>query len=258
MPIHPTAIVDPSAKMAETAYIGPFCVIGADVTIGAGTKLMGHVFVEGRTVIGTDNTFFPYSTVGVAPQDLKYQEEPSETLIGDRNQIREFVSIHRGTRGGGMITRVGDDNLLQAHAHVAHDCQVGSHVMLGHAVTLAGHVTIQDWAWVGAYSGVHQFCRIGRHSMIGGYSVITQDVLPYATTVSARENKIFGANRTGLERRGFASEAIEPLQTAFRFLTRAKLNTSQAVERIREELPVTPEIAELLEFIAASQRGFVK
>jgi UDP-N-acetylglucosamine acyltransferase len=258
MPIHPTAIVDPAAEIADTAEVGPFCVIGANVSVGARTRLMGHVFVEGPMRIGEDNVFFPYSTIGVAPQDLKYAGEPSETVIGDRNQIREFVAIHRGTQGGGMVTRIGSDNLLQAHAHVAHDCEVGSHTMLGHGVTLAGHVAVEDWAWVGAFSGVHQFCRIGRHSMIGGYSVITQDVLPYATTVSARENKIFGANRTGLERRGFGPEIIEPLQNAFRLLTRAQLNTSQAIDRIREELPATAEIEELLAFIASSKRGFVK
>ncbi|HYP09066.1 MAG TPA: acyl-ACP--UDP-N-acetylglucosamine O-acyltransferase [Bryobacteraceae bacterium] len=258
MPIHPTAIVDPGAAIDGSADIGPYCIIGASVTVGAGTRLMSHVVMEGRATVGSDNTFFPFSTVGVAPQDLKYSGEPSETVIGDRNSIREFVAIHRGTRGGGMVTRIGSDNLLQAYSHVAHDCVVGSHVMLGHSVTLAGHVTIQDWAWVGAFSGVHQFCRVGRHSMIGGYSVITQDVLPYATTVSARENKIFGANRTGLERRGFEAQAIESLQKALRLLSGGKLNTSQAVERIRQELPATAELEELLEFIATSQRGFVK
>ena len=258
MPIHPTAIVDPAATIAESAEIGPFCVIGADVSIGAGTKLMGNVFVEGPCAVGEENTFYPYSTVGVAPQDLKYKGERSETHIGDRNRIREFVTIHRGTEGGGMMTRIGSDNLLMAYTHVAHDVQVGDHTVLANGTTLAGHVIVGDWAVIGAFTGVHQFCRVGRHAMIGGYSVITQDVLPFATTVSARENKIFGANRTGLERRGFADNVIEPLQTALRMLSRGQLNTSQAVEKIREELPATAEIEELLEFIASSQRGFVK
>jgi UDP-N-acetylglucosamine acyltransferase len=258
MPIHPTALVDPAATIADSAEVGPFCVIGADVTIGAGTNLMGHVFVEGPCSIGENNTFYPYATVGVAPQDLKYKDERSRTQIGDRNRIREFVTIHRGTEGGGMITRLGSDNLLMAYTHVAHDVQLGDHTVLANGTTLAGHVVIGDWAVIGAFTGVHQFCRVGRHAMIGGYSVITQDVLPFATTVSARENKIFGANRTGLERRGFANETIEPLQTALRLLSRARLNTSQAIERIREELPATPEIEELLQFIASSQRGFVK
>lgn len=258
MPIHPTAIVDSAAQIAENAEIGPFCIIGADVTIGARTRLMANVYAEGPLSIGEDNVFYPYSTVGVAPQDLKYKGERSRTQIGDRNRIREFVTIHRGTEGGGMLTSIGSDNLLMAYTHVAHDVQVGSHTVLANGVTLGGHVIIGDWAVIGAFTGVHQFCRIGRHAMIGGYSVITQDVLPFATTVSARDNKIFGANRTGLERRGFTDDTIEPLQTAFRLLTRASLNTTQAVERIKDELPATEEISELLEFIASSQRGFVK
>jgi UDP-N-acetylglucosamine acyltransferase len=258
MPIHPTAIVDPAAVIADDADIGPFCVINASVTVGARTKLMAHVFVEGSTVIGADNTFYPYSTVGVAPQDLKYTGEASSTRIGDRNRIREFVTIHRGTQGGGMVTEIGSDNLLMAYTHVAHDVRIGDHTVMANGTTLAGHVVIGDWAVIGAFTGVHQFCRVGRHAMIGGYSVITQDVLPFATTVSKRENQIFGANRTGMERRGFSDDSIEPLQTAFRLLTRANLNTSQAIERIRAELPATAEIEELLSFIASSQRGFVK
>jgi UDP-N-acetylglucosamine acyltransferase len=258
MPIHPTAIVDPGAQIAESADIGPFCVISADVRIGPGTRLMANVYVEGITSIGADNVFFPYSTVGVAPQDLKYHGERSETHIGDRNQIREFVTIHRGTEHGGMVTRLGNDNLLQVHAHVAHDVQVGDYAQLSHGATLAGHVIIGDWAVVGAFSGVHQFCRIGRHSFIGGYSVVTQDVLPFSTAVSAREIKVFGANRTGLERRGFATQTIDGLQTAFRLLTRAKLNTTQALERIRAEIPTSPELEEMIVFLLASERGVIK
>jgi len=258
MPVHPAAIVDPRAHIAETADIGPYCIIGADVEIGAGTRLMGHVYIEGPTRIGEGNTFYPYSSVGAAPQDLKYKGERSETSIGNRNRIREFVTIHRGTEGGGMVTRVGDDNLLMAYVHVAHDVQVGSHVVLSNAATLGGHVMVGDWAWVGASTGVHQFCRVGRHAIVGGYSVITQDVLPYSNTVSERESRVFGANRTGLERRGFAAERIEELQKALRLLTRAGLNTSQAVERIQQEIAPSPELAELLAFIAESERGFVK
>jgi len=258
MPVHATAIVDSNAHIAETADIGPCCIIGADVEIGAGTRLMGHVYVEGPTWIGEDNIFFPYASVGVAPQDLKYKGERSETRIGNRNRIREFVTIHRGTEGGGMVTRIGDDNLLMAYVHVAHDVQAGSHVVLSNAATLGGHVTVGDWAWVGASTGVHQFCRVGRHAIVGGYSVITQDVLPYSNTVSERESRVFGANRTGLERRGFAAERIEELQKALRLLTRSGLNTSQAVERIQQEIAPSPELEELLAFIAHSERGFVK
>jgi UDP-N-acetylglucosamine acyltransferase len=258
MPIHPTAIVDPGARIAETANIGPFCVIGADVEIESGTHLMAHVYVEGPISIGIDNTFYPYSTVGVAPQDLKYRGERSETRIGHRNRIREFVTIHRGTEGGGMVTRLGSDNLLMAYTHIAHDVQLGDHTVLANGVTLAGHVLVGDWAVIGAFSGVHQFCRIGRHSMIGGYSVVTQDVLPFSTTVSPREIKVFGANRTGLERRGFSSETIDGLQTAFRLLTRAKLNTTQALERIRAEIPPSAELEEMMAFLTTSERGVIK
>jgi UDP-N-acetylglucosamine acyltransferase len=258
MPIHPTAIVDPSSRIAGGVDIGPFCIIGADVEISAGTRLMANVFVEGPCMIGRDNVFFPYSTVGVAPQDLKYNGEVSATRIGDRNRIREFVTIHRGTEGGGMLTSVGDDNLLMAYVHVAHDVRIGNHTVIANGVTFAGHVVVEDWAVIGAFTGLHQFCRVGTHSMIGGYSVITQDVLPFCTTVSVRENKVFGANATGLQRRGFGMEAIEPVQKALKLLTRSGLNTSQAVERIREEVAATPEITRLLDFIAASERGFVK
>jgi UDP-N-acetylglucosamine acyltransferase len=258
MPVHATALVDPSATVAATAEIGPYCVVGAQVEIAAGTRLMANVYLEGPTWIGEDNIFYPYSTVGVAPQDLKYKGEASETRIGSRNKIREFVTIHRGTVGGGMVTRIGDDNLLMAYVHIAHDTQVGNGTILGHGATLAGHVTIQDYANVGAHSGVHQFCRVGRSAIIGGYSVITQDVLPFSSTVSERENHIFGANKIGLERRGFATELIEQLQTTFRLLTRAGLNTSQAIDRIRAEVPSSPELEELIEFIRSGKRGFVK
>ena len=258
MPIHPTAIVHAKARIAPTADIGPYCIIGEEVEIGRGTRLMANVYAEGPTWIGEDNVFYPYTTVGVASQDLKYKGERAETRIGARNRIREFVTIHRGTEGGGLVTLIGDDNLLMAYVHVAHDVQVGNNTVLSHGATLGGHVLVEDWAIVGAYTGVHQFCRIGRHAFIGGYSVVTQDVLPYSTSVSEREIHVFGANRTGLERRGFASERVETLQKAFRLLSRAGLNTSQAVERIRAEIDSTPELAELLAFIAASERGFVK
>ena len=258
MPVHPTALVDPRAEVAPDAEIGPYCMVSADVRIGARTRMMGHVFSEGPLSIGEDNLFFPYSTVGVAPQDLKYKGERSETRIGNRNRIREFVTIHRGTEGGGMVTEIGDDNLLMAYVHVAHDVRVGGHTVLANAVTLGGHVTVGDWAWIGASTGVHQFCRVGRHAIIGGYSVITQDVMPFSNTVTEREARVFGANRVGLERRGFDAAAIEGLQTAFRLLTRAGLNTTQAVERIRTEIALCPELEELLAFIRESRRGVIK
>src|SRR6266446_5089482 len=258
MPIHPTAIVDPSSTIAVSAEIGPYSIIGADVSIGARTQVKAHVVMEGPLEIGDDNIFFPYSTLGLAPQDLKYHGERSCTRIGHRNKIRECVTIHRGTEGGGMLTCVGDDNLLMVQVHVAHDVHVGSHCVLSHAATVGGHVAIDDWAVVGAGSAIHQFCRIGRHAIIGGYSVITQDVLPFSNTVTEREAKVFGENAIGLKRRGFPAETIDALHKAFRLLSRSKLNTSQAVERIAAEAGPSPEVAELIEFIRASSRGFIK
>jgi UDP-N-acetylglucosamine acyltransferase len=258
MPIHPSALVDPAARIAPDADIGPFCVIGPEVEIGARTRLMGNVFVEGVTSIGEDNVVYPYSTIGLASQDKKYHGERTETRVGNRNTIREFVTIHRGTEGGGGLTSVGDDNWIMSHVHIAHDVHVGSQTILSHGVVIGGHVSIGDWAVLGGGSAVHQFCRIGRHSMIGGYSVVTQDVLPFSMTVSPRENKIFGANAVGLERRGFATGSIESLQKLFRLLTRSGLNTTQAIERIRAEVAPCAELEEVLDFIAKSERGFVK
>ena len=258
MPIHPTAIIDPTAEIDASADIGPFCILGAEVHIGARTRLMANNYLEGPTWVGEDNIFFPYSTAGVASQDLKYKGERAETHIGDRNRVREFVTIHRGTQGGGLVTSIGSDNLLMAYSHIAHDVRIGDHVIMANGVTLAGHVTIGDWADISAFVGVHQFCRIGRHAFVGPHSVVIQDVLPYSTTVGEREIGVFGANRIGLERRGFEKPVIEALQTSFRLLTRAKLNTSQAVERIRSEVPPCAEVDELLEFIRTSERGVVK
>jgi UDP-N-acetylglucosamine acyltransferase len=258
MPIHPTAIIDPQARIAETADIGPYSIVGPDVEIGPGTRLMGHNFVEGPTWIGDDNVFFPFSTVGVASQDLKYRGERAETRIGHRNRIREFVTIHRGTQGGGLVTRIGNDILIMVQSHVAHDCQIGDHVIIGNSVGVAGHVVIEDWVDVSPYSGVHQFCRIGRHAFIGPYSVVKQDVMPYSLTSSKPELAVFGANSIGLERRGFDKSVIESLQTAFRLLTRSQLNTSQAIERIRAEVPHCTEVEQLIDFIRSSERGVIK
>jgi len=258
MPIHPTAIVDPRARVAESAEVGPYCIVGPEVEIGARTRLMANLYLEGPAWIGEDNVFFPYSTVGVASQDLKYRGERAETRIGHRNRIREFVTIHRGTQGGGLVTSLGSDNLIMVQAHVAHDVRIGDHVILGNSVGVAGHVIIEDWVDVSPFSGIHQFCRIGRHAFIGPYSVIKQDVMPYSLTSHKPESSVFGANAIGLERRGFDKATVEALQTAFRLLTRAGLNTSQAVDRIRAEVPALPEIEELIAFIAASGRGIIK
>ncbi|MGC9973089.1 MAG: acyl-ACP--UDP-N-acetylglucosamine O-acyltransferase [Bryobacteraceae bacterium] len=258
MPIHPTAIVDPSARIAASADIGPYSIVGAEVEIGARSRLMAHLYIEGPTSIGEDNIFYPYSTVGVAGQDLKYRGERAETRIGSRNKIREFVTIHRGTEGGGLLTSIGDDNLLMAYAHIAHDIRIANHTIIGLGAHFAGHVTIGDWAVVGPYAGVHQFCRVGAHAMIGPHSVITQDVMPFSMTVSEREVKSFGANRVGLERRGFPEATRDALHKAFRLLSQSGLNTSQALERIRAELEPLPELDELIAFIQSSPRGVIK
>lgn len=257
--IHASAIVDASARIDPTAEIGPYCVIEGDVTIGPRTRLVAHVYVGARTAIGEDNTFYPYATVGVASQDKKYAGEQAETRMGDRNTVREFVSIHRGTAGGGGLTTIGNDNWIMAYAHIAHDNRIGNGTILGHGVTFAGHVTVDDYANVGAHSGVHQFCRIGRYAMVAGYSVILKNVLPFSMTVAERKVKTFAENKVGLERNGFDGERIAALHKAFRILSRAGLNTTQAIERIREEIGAQTDVAELIEFIgASSERGFIK
>ena len=258
MAIHPTAIIDPDADISREAEIGPYCIIGSGVTIGARSRLIAHVYLEGKLTIGKDNVFYPYCSCGVAPQDKKYKGEPSETRIGDRNTIREFVTIHRGTEGGGMVTCIGDGNLLMAYVHIAHDVVIHNHTILANGVTFAGHVVVEDYANIGGLSAIHQFCRIGRHAMVGSYSVIKQNVLPYSITASDHEAKIYSANRVGLERRGFTPEEIEALQNAFRILTRSGLNTSQALARIAEEVPQTNEVKGVVEFIRASEHGFTK
>lgn len=255
MPIHPTAIVDPAARIHETAEIGPYCIVGADVEIGARTRLMANIYVEGVATIGEDNVFFPYSTVGVASQDLKYKGERAETRIGHRNRIREFVTIHRGTQGGGLVTTIGSDCLLMTQSHVAHDVRIGDHVILGNSVGLAGHVVIEDWADLSPFAGVHQFCRIGRHAFIGGYSVVTRDALPYAKSVGNRA-RIYGLNTIGLIRRGFTEETVGKLKRAYRYLLQSKLNTSRALRQIEKDPSVQcPEVAYLVGFIRSSQRG---
>lgn len=257
MAIHPSAVVDPGAQVHPSAEIGPFCVIGDGVTIGARTRLKSHIHVDGPTTIGTDNLFYPFSSIGVASQDLKYEGEHAETHIGNHNLIREFVTVHRGTKGGGALTRVDDHTLLMAYSHVAHDCHVGNHVVLGHGATLGGHVHVGDWARVSAFVGIHQFCRVGVHSMIGGYAVITRDVLPYATVSEEREAKMYRANSMGLERRGYSPEQIEGINKAFRIL-RSEALLADAIARIRAEIPNHADVAQLVEFIESSERGFIK
>ena len=255
--IHETAIVSPKAEIGDGCVIGPFCIVGDGVELGSGVRLDSHVVVDGATSIGDETHVFPYVSIGLAPQDLKYAGEPTATEVGKRNHIREFVTIHRGTAGGGGLTKIGDDNLLMAQAHVAHDCQIGSEVIMANAATLAGHVEIADRASVGAYSGVHQFCRVGVEAFIGGYSVVVKDAPPYAI-IQGNHAKCFGLNRVGLKRRGYSKDTIEKLHRAYHLLLSAKLNTTQAVEKIKEEIIGCPEVDKLVNFIETSKRGVVK
>jgi UDP-N-acetylglucosamine acyltransferase len=255
--IHPSAVVSPRAEVGEGAFVGPFCTVGDEVRLGARVRLESHVVVDGRTEIGDDTHVFPFASVGLAPQDLKYRGEPSETRVGKRNRIREFATVHRGTAGGGMLTRIGDDCLIMAQAHVAHDCLIGSGVIMANAATLAGHVEVADGANVGAYSGVHQFCRVGREAYVGGYSVVVKDAMPFALTVG-NHARCYGLNTLGMKRRGYPQETIEALHHAFRLLLASRLNTTQALARIREEIEDSPEVEELVRFIETSKRGVVK
>lgn len=255
--VHETAIVSTAAQVGDDCYIGPFCTVGDDVVLGRGVRLDSHVVVDGRTSIGDETHVFPFASIGLAPQDLKYGGEETAVEIGKRNQIREFVTIHRGTAGGGGLTRIGDGNLLMAQAHVAHDCQLGSEIIMANAATLAGHVEIADRANVGAYSGVHQFCRIGLEAFVGGYSVVVKDAPPFAV-IQGNHAKCYGLNRVGMKRRGYSKDVIEKLHRAFHLLLSAKLNTTQAVEKIRAEIAACSEVDLLIDFIETSKRGIVK
>ena len=255
--IHQTAIVSETAEIGADCYIGAFCVVGDEVKFGDEVRLDSHIVVDGKTSIGDETHIFPFVSIGLAPQDLKYAGEPTAVEIGKRNHIREFVTVHRGTAGGGGITRIGDDNLLMAQAHVAHDCQIGNEVIMANAATLAGHVEIADRANIGAYSGIHQFCRIGREAFVGGYSVIVKDALPFAVS-QGNHAKCYGLNRVGMRRRGYAKETIEKLHHAYHLLLNAKLNTTQAIKKIKQEIADCAEVDYLVEFIENSKRGVVK
>ena len=255
--IHPTAVVSSVARIGYGCFVGPYSIIGDDVQLEDGVRLESHCVIDGRTSIGEETHVFPFVSIGLASQDLKYRGEPSETKIGKRNKIREFVTIHRGTAGGGMLTQVGDDCLIMAQAHIAHDCIVGDEVIMANAATLAGHVVLGDRANIGAYSGVHQFCRVGKEAYVGGYSVVVKDALPFALTVG-NHARCYGLNITGMKRRGYPRETIDALHHAFHLLLSAKLNTTQALKRINEEITDSSEVDELVKFIQASDRGVTK
>jgi UDP-N-acetylglucosamine acyltransferase len=258
----PAPAVDPMARVAGTAVlepgvrVGPFCVVGPGVRLGRGSRLLSHVVVDGDTTVGEHNRFFPFSSIGLVPQDLKYRGEPSRVEIGDRNTFREGSTVHRGTQGGGGLTRIGSDNLFMAQSHVAHDCRVGDHTVFANGAALSGHVEVQDWAILGGMAGVHQFCRVGTHAFMGGATVATRDVLPYSMTVGDRA-RVFGLNLVGLRRRGFSPEAIAALRQAYRVLLQSRLPLAAALARLEAEGPGTREVAFLVDFIRTSKRGVV-
>ena len=261
MSIHPTAIVAEGAVIPASCIVGPYCTVSANVVLGEECELVSHVVLDGHTTLGRGNRIFSFACVGVAPQDLKYQNEPTRLVIGDGNTIREYVTISRGTVGGGGTTSIGDGCLIMAYTHIGHDSLIGNGCILANAATLAGHVIVEDFASVGALCPVHQFCRIGKYAYIGGGTTITQDVLPYSLTSIARDNHAYGLNKVGLERRGFTPEQLKELRAAYRVLTGSKKNVSQALEELRARLEAGEageHVRYLVDFVAASERGVIR
>jgi len=256
--IDKSAIVHPSAEIGEGAKIGPHAVIGPRVRIGPHCRIGASAVVDGWTDVGEGTEIYPFASIGLVPQDLKFRGEETRLVIGKRNIFREFVTVHRGTRGGGGVTQIGDRNVFMAYVHVAHDCQVGNDTIFGNMATLGGHVTVQDFANIAAGSGVHQFCRVGRHAFVGGYSVITKDALPFARTVGSRPARIFGVNAIGLQRRGIPSDVTAKLKRSFRYLLQSKLNTTNALRQIERDRTLScPEVQFVVDFIRSSERGVI-
>ncbi|MBS1818708.1 MAG: acyl-ACP--UDP-N-acetylglucosamine O-acyltransferase [Acidobacteria bacterium] len=255
--IHPSAIVHPGASIGAGTYVGPHASIGPNVVIGPNCRIGASAVIDGWTEIGEGTEVYPFASIGLAPQDLKYKGEPTRLVIGAHNVFREFVTIHRGTAGGGGITEIGHHNVFMAYVHVAHDCHVGNHTIFGNMATLGGHVHVEDYANISAGSGVHQFCRVGRYAFIGGYSVVTKDALPYARTVGNRA-RIYGLNTIGLIRRGFTTDTITRLKRSFRYLLQSKLNTSAALHQIEaDDTLACPDVQYLVDFIRRSERGVI-
>jgi UDP-N-acetylglucosamine acyltransferase len=253
--VHPSSVVSPGARLGEGVVIGPFCVVEGNAAIGARTVLRSHVVVGPHTELGEDNVLFPHASIGLEPQDLKFAGAPTRLAVGSRNTFREGVTVHRGTEGGGGITTLGDDNFFMTGAHVAHDCHVGSKNIFANCATLAGHVEVGSGCNVGAFSAVHQFCRVGDHAFMGGFTVATQDVLPFMKTVGARETKSYGVNAIGLQRKGFSSEVIEALKKAHRMLFHSGMLREAALAQTEQELGSIAEVAYLVKFIRDSKRG---
>lgn len=253
--IHPMAAVDPKAELGEGVIVGPFCVVEAGARIGAGTVLRSHVVVSSFAEVGEGNDIFPHATLGLEPQDLKFRGEESRFILGDRNVVRESATLHRGTADGGGITRVGSDNLFMTGAHVAHDCQVGDRNIFANCATLAGHVEVGQGCTIGAFSAIHQFCRVGDHAFIGGFTVATMDVLPFMKTVGTRETKSYGVNVLGLKRKDFTDETIEALKKAHKILFDSGLLREEALAKAEVELGQYAEVAYLLRFMREAKRG---
>ena len=256
--IHPQAVVSPAAKIGEAVEVGAFAVVGADVDLGDGCVLHEHAVIHGPSKFGARNVFHPFCVIGGDPQDYTFRGEHVELVAGEGNIYREHVTISRGTKKGGGITRIGNDNFFLSYSHVGHDCQVGNNTLFVNGATLAGHVTVQDFVTLGAFSPVHQFCRLGRYAYIGACTVITQDVPPFSLIVTERETKCFGPNTIGLERKGFSPARIQALQRAFRLLLRSRKNTTQALEEMRKTLADSADVQELIGFVEKAERGIVK
>jgi UDP-N-acetylglucosamine acyltransferase len=256
--IHPSAFIDPSARVPASCSVGPYCLIGAGVELGENCELVSHVVIHGPARIGANNRFFPFCAIGGEPQDISFNGEKTSLEMGDNNVVRECVTLNRGTAKGGGVTRIGSHTLIMAYSHVGHDSVIGDHAMLVNGATLAGHVTVEDWAVVGALCPVHQFVRIGAHSYIGGGTVITQDVLPFSKCVEPRDVRTYGLNSIGLERRGFTQERIRKIQHAYRVLVNSKLNTTQALAKLKAEGDQGEDVAMLIRFVETSERGVIK
>jgi UDP-N-acetylglucosamine acyltransferase len=254
---HPSAVIDGKAELASDVEVGAYSVIGAGVKVGGGSKLHSHVVVQGRTLIGEGNVIYPFATVGSPPQDLKYKGEPSQLVIGDRNTIREYVSLNPGTTGGGMVTRIGDQNLLMMYCHIAHDCIVGNRNVIANGATLGGHVTIEDFVIIGGLVGIHQFVRIGNGAILGAGSMVSMDVPPYCNATGDRA-RLRGLNLEGLKRRGFDKTVIDAIRKAYRIAFQSKLKTEAALEKIRCDLSGIAEVEKFVNFIANSQRGICR
>jgi UDP-N-acetylglucosamine acyltransferase len=255
--IHPSAIVDAKAELDSSVEIGPFCIIKSGVKIKKGSRLIANVIIEGRTEIGEHCIIHPFSSIGFPPQDLKYKGEPTGLVIGDNNIIREYITIHRASVGGDGVTTIADNNFLMAYVHIAHDCKIGSNVIMSNAATLAGHVVVEDHAYIGGLVAVHQFTRIGRHAMVGGFSGIAQDIPPFMMASGARA-KLFGPNTIGLKRHGFSDTAVNAIKKAYKILFREKRTLKDAIKKIREDVPATDEVRHLVEFIEKNKRGICR